>query len=82
MNNFIYYRDGAPIELTALLKLCVDFVANSSDFPIKEVVTSTDKKFAFKDWSILIKHHFEEYYWIPVILPPMSKVVDKELKYI
>jgi glycogen debranching enzyme len=32
-------RNGAPIELTSLLKFCLDFVATSKSYPFKEVTT-------------------------------------------
>lgn len=47
-------RDGAPIEMTALLKVCIDFAANCAEFPYKEVETGSGKKISFKQWSALI----------------------------
>lgn len=47
-------RDGAPIEMTAILKSCVDFAHNCPQFPFKEVTTSSGKKLTFKAWSELI----------------------------
>lgn len=42
-------RDGAPIELTALLKVCLDFAINPQ-YPFDGVVCPNNKKLLFKDW--------------------------------
>lgn len=47
-------RCGAPIELTALLKNCLDFVANEPNYTYKSIKTKFDKELSFKDWSNLI----------------------------
>lgn len=41
-------RDGAPIEMTAILKCCLDFVNSCPDFPYKEVETASGKKLTFR----------------------------------
>lgn len=76
-------RDGAPIEMTALLKVCVDFVANCAEFPYKEVETSSGKKLSFKNWSALIASNFERFYWVPSKLPSFDAVsADQSSKYV
>ena len=47
-------RNGAPIELTALLKFCLDFLSNEKTYPYKSVNTKSGKELSFKDWSGLI----------------------------
>jgi len=47
-------RCGAPIELTALLKNCLDFVTNEPHYTCKSVITKSDKVLSFLDWSNLI----------------------------
>ena len=47
-------RCGAPIELTALLKNCLDFVTNEPNYTCKSVITKSYKLLSFEDWSNLI----------------------------
>lgn len=75
-------RDGAPIEMTAILKLCIDFVNNCADFPYKEVETSSGKKMTFRQWGSLIAANFEKCYWIPNKLPSLDNMSDKFFKYV
>lgn len=47
-------RNGAPIEMTALLKCCIDFVIQlntANKYPFDSVTTKTGKNLKFKDWS-------------------------------
>ncbi|KAL4459433.1 hypothetical protein ABPG74_018046 [Tetrahymena malaccensis] len=75
-------RDGAPIEMTAILKCCLDFVNSCPEFPYKEVETASGKKLTFRQWGSLISANFEKCYWIPNKLPSMDNMSDKLFKYI
>ena len=68
--------------MTAILKLCVDFAANCSSLPVKEVVTSSGKKLTFRAWSSQIMQYFERSYWIPNRLPSMDNMSERILQYI
>ena len=57
-------RCGAPIELTALLKNCLDFVKNEPNYTCKSVRTKSDKVLSFEDWSNLIQKNFESFFYI------------------
>lgn len=51
---FQYKRDGAPIELTALLKHCLNFIIRAYKkgfFPYNKVVTKLGKTLSYEDWS-------------------------------
>ena len=59
-------RDGAPIELTALLKVCLDFVSHAQNhYPYDGVICPNGKKLLFKEWSHFLLVNFEKYYYIP-----------------
>jgi len=61
-------RDGAPIEMTALLKACLDLVVKWNKvklFEKESVVTSEKNTLSFKDWAVRIQSNFDKYYWIP-----------------
>lgn len=60
-------RNGAPIELTALLKHCLDFVNEAhkkKEYPYKEVEVK-EQPYTFTQWSKDIQNNFEKYYWVP-----------------
>ena len=60
-------RDGAPIELTALLAKCLDFMiglqeeghSNFKGVKIKAGILT------FKEWRNRIQDNFEAFYYIP-----------------
>ncbi|EGR29515.1 hypothetical protein IMG5_154030 [Ichthyophthirius multifiliis] len=58
-------RDGAPVEMTALLKCCLNFLINCKDYPYAYVQISKDRKITFVEWAQLIQLNFEKFYWIP-----------------
>jgi len=61
-------RDGAPIEMTALLYLTVKFMAKLYDdeySPYEGCEIQNKKTILYKDWAALIKSNFEKFYWIP-----------------
>lgn len=61
-------RDGAPIEMTALLYLTVKFMASLYDLeysPYDSCEIQGNKKVNYKDWANQIKENFEKYYWVP-----------------
>ena len=62
-------RDGAPIEMTALLKYCLDLVRRLYEkgvYPYKSVKTKNGADLHFKEWSHRIQTQFEHHYWVPV----------------
>ncbi|KAG6844634.1 hypothetical protein H0H87_005291 [Tephrocybe sp. NHM501043] len=64
-------RDGAPVEITGLLKSTlswVDGLSAAQKFPFKGVNATINgqKKFVtYKEWAGLIQASFEKYYYIP-----------------
>lgn len=36
-------RDGAPIDMTAILKFCIDFVKNNLNYPYSYVITKSNQ---------------------------------------
>lgn len=61
-------RDGAPIEMTAILKCCLDHVARLNEkgvYPHKSIKTKSGVELTFKDWSARIQQYFEYSYWVP-----------------
>ncbi|CAK93624.1 unnamed protein product (macronuclear) [Paramecium tetraurelia] len=61
-------RDGAPIECTALLKACLDFIGkmhqqNKFTYPGIKLMNRT---VTWRAWSDFICQHFEKSYYIPV----------------
>lgn len=60
-------RDGAPIESTALLKICVDFIAKMNQmqkFP-SVGININHRTITWKAWSDFICQHFERCYYVP-----------------
>lgn len=64
-------RDGAPIEITGLLKSTltwVDSLAKKNLFPFKGVEATIDGKkttVTYKQWADLLQQNFEKCYWVP-----------------
>ncbi|GAA5827939.1 hypothetical protein JCM11251_005656 [Rhodosporidiobolus azoricus] len=64
-------RDGAPVEITGLLKSCLTWVAGLSEkgqFPHKGVTATVDGKerlVTYKEWAELIQQSFERLYYVP-----------------
>lgn len=62
-------RAGAPIEITALLYLAVDFMRGLYDSGNSKysgvIVQGASKQITFADWKNLIKTNFEKCFWIP-----------------
>ncbi|CAD8103028.1 unnamed protein product [Paramecium sonneborni] len=61
-------RDGAPIECTALLKACLDFIGkmnqlNKYTYPGIKLL---NRLVTWRAWSDFICQHFEKSYYIPV----------------
>lgn len=62
-------RDGAAIEITALLYSSLDFFAKlneSGNFPDDGVILIDNSKLLYEEWKNLIEENFENYYYIPV----------------
>ncbi|KAG8949849.1 hypothetical protein FRC04_008152 [Tulasnella sp. 424] len=65
-------RDGAPIEITGLLKSTlrwVDELASKGQFPFKGVEAQIDGKLqlvTYKEWSDLLQASFEKHYYVPL----------------
>jgi glycogen debranching enzyme len=64
-------RDGAPIEITGLLKSTLTWVAElvkKGQFPFKGVDVTIDgkkKTITYQEWSDLLQDNFERCYWVP-----------------
>ena len=61
-------RDGAPIEMTALLYNALDFLIKSNagkQFPFDSVALPGNRRLSFKEWAEKIKTNFEKNYFIP-----------------
>lgn len=60
-------RDGAPIEMTALLKLALDFLhkENQSKYYEYDSVKYQNRRLTYKNWSETIQQNFERNYWVP-----------------
>jgi len=61
-------RDGAPIEMTALLKCGLNFVITANEkghFAPTGVKTKFGEELSYKDWAAKIQANFEKHYWIP-----------------
>ncbi|CAD8185334.1 unnamed protein product [Paramecium octaurelia] len=78
-------RDGAPIELTALLKVCLDFVSHAQyHYPYDGVICPNGKKLLFKEWSHFLLVNFEKYYYIPKQNDPNYQeyhIVEKHVRH-
>ncbi|CAD8122387.1 unnamed protein product [Paramecium sonneborni] len=78
-------RDGAPIELTALLKVCLDFVSHSQPhYPYDGVICTNGKKLLFKEWSHFLIANFEKQYYIPKQHDPNYQdyqIVEKHVRH-
>ncbi|OBZ74017.1 Glycogen debranching enzyme [Grifola frondosa] len=65
-------RDGAPVEITGLLKSTLrwlDQISNSGKFPFKGVDVETDGKrrlVTYKEWGNLLQASFEKCYYVPL----------------
>ncbi|KAI3619877.1 glycogen debranching enzyme [Moniliophthora roreri] len=65
-------RDGAPIEITGLLKSTLtwlDVLASQGKFPFKGVKTqigSENRVVTYAEWAGLIQQSFETFYYIPL----------------
>ncbi|RDX54237.1 glycoside hydrolase family 13 protein [Lentinus brumalis] len=64
-------RDGAPVEITGLLKSTLrwlDQLSRAGKFPFKGVETEIDgakRTVTYKEWSDLIQASFEKCYYVP-----------------
>lgn len=61
-------RDGAPIEMTALLYAALEFVIKSHEnklFQYDSVPLTNNRKLTYKEWAEKIKANFEKNYFIP-----------------
>ncbi|CAL1714662.1 unnamed protein product [Somion occarium] len=65
-------RDGAPVEITGLLKSTVrwlDQLSEAGEFPFRGVDAKIDGKrrlVTYKEWSNLLQASFEECYYVPL----------------
>ncbi|KAI0704297.1 glycoside hydrolase family 13 protein [Cytidiella melzeri] len=65
-------RDGAPVEITGLLKSTLrwlDGLSEQGHFPFKGVEAIIDGKrrlVTYKEWSTLVQASFEECYYVPL----------------
>mmetsp|Transcript_20492 Transcript_20492/g.19473 ORF Transcript_20492/g.19473 Transcript_20492/m.19473 type:complete len:213 (+) Transcript_20492:1058-1696(+) len=61
-------RDGAPIELVALLYSSLQFVIalqKEGHFDHREVELEGGSKLSFEEWADLVKNNFERHFWVP-----------------
>lgn len=64
-------RDGAPIEITGLLKSTLtwlDKLSSQGKFPfkgVKTIVNGQEEFITYKQWSDLLQKSFERCYWVP-----------------
>ncbi|KAJ7245146.1 glycoside hydrolase family 13 protein [Mycena haematopus] len=65
-------RDGAPVEITGLLKSTLrwlDQLSGAGKFPFKGVkatIDGTERLVTYKEWSGLIQASFEKCYYVPL----------------
>ncbi len=63
-------RDGAPIEITGLLKSTLRWLSSlspspSSPFPFEGVSLSSSATLSYAQWDALVQRNFDKYYYIP-----------------
>ncbi|GAA5939281.1 hypothetical protein JCM1841_004844 [Sporobolomyces salmonicolor] len=64
-------RDGAPVEITGLLKSALRWVVELSEkgeFPhkgVKAIVDGEERLVTYREWSELIQQSFERLYYVP-----------------
>ncbi|KRX09092.1 Six-hairpin glycosidase-like protein [Pseudocohnilembus persalinus] len=61
-------RDGAPIELTAILWNCLNFVSelyNQDKYKYEGVIKKNKEELSFEDWAEQIQDNFESNYCVP-----------------
>jgi glycogen debranching enzyme len=82
-------RDGAPVEITGLLKSTltwVDSLAQKGKFPFKGVeaiVNGQEKTVTYKQWADLLQANFEKHYYVPSSSSPFRSATleNTELKH-
>ena len=68
-------RDGADIEIIALLFDCLNFVIElnyKNSYSYKNVILNTNEIFSFYQWSLLIKKYFEKKFFIDKTYPTIQ----------
>lgn len=58
-------RDGAPIEIIALLKSTLDWLAVLPEFGFKGVQKDSNSFISFSEWAQLLEDSFERHFYIP-----------------
>lgn len=64
-------RDGAPVEITGLLKSTltwVDSLAKAGKFPfigVEATIKGQKRTVTYKEWADLLQANFEKYYFVP-----------------
>lgn len=61
-------RDGAPIEMTALLYSALEFLIKSNEskqYQFDSVALQNNRRLNYKEWAEKIKSNFEKNYFIP-----------------
>eukprot|EP00743_Colponemidia_sp_Colp-15_P009529 GILK01010423.1.p1 GENE.GILK01010423.1~~GILK01010423.1.p1 ORF type:complete len:1716 (+),score=307.25 GILK01010423.1:79-5226(+) len=62
-------RDGAPIEIIALLKSTLDWVTTlikANKFPFSEVTLESGSAMPYQQWNQTLQSNFERCFWVPV----------------
>eukprot|EP00921_Rhytidocystis_pertsovi_P016924 GHVQ01026653.1.p1 GENE.GHVQ01026653.1~~GHVQ01026653.1.p1 ORF type:complete len:1157 (-),score=119.47 GHVQ01026653.1:1814-5284(-) len=74
-------RDGAAVELVALLKSTLRFVSKLPEnvFPYSSVVTSSGEELTYTEWNSLIAASFENLFYVPQNDDDCEYCVDKKL---
>lgn len=73
-------RDGAPIEITGLLKSTLRWLtslASDGRFPHRGVQTKEGQELKYSEWDALIQKSFDEHYFVPI--EPGSRHVQESL---
>jgi len=78
-------RDGADIEIIALLYNCLNFVIEinyKSYYSYKTVILNNEEKFSFFQWSLLIKKYFEKKFFVKRIYSILQNKINIYKDYI
>ena len=68
-------RDGADIEIIALLFNCLNFVIElnyKNYYTYKNVLLNNNEQFSFYQWSLLIKKYFEKKFYVNKVYPDIQ----------
>ena len=78
-------RDGADIEIIALLYNCINFVLElnyKNCYPYENVLLNENETFSFYQWSLLIKKNFEKIFFVKEIYSSFQNKINIYKDYI